>query len=391
MKKIIRKIISKTIDNEYSRLKSESNYNYIIDRYVNFALPTYLNFSYINFKKSTLSFIEHCRLSFTDCEYKFSDDVSKPCIYNTVYSILTYALFNEEHPIDKKILVNYLNGFQQEDGFFGDSRISKSSYWNSDWWGKKHLLPHILMCYRILNSKPKYSLSFLKKFYDDNYLFSFLEELRPDDNNDDDNVIMNLGVALQYQRDFFDDKEAQQCLEKIFSFLEERIDPITGTWGSPRKTKEDISRAQQRLYHLYILWLFDDRKVPYPEKIIDLSLSTQTIYGGFSGDRIASACRDIDSIFLLVKLSKVNEYRKKEIQIALKKAFIWVLANYNDDGGAVFERNERFEYGTPIMYSEQNDSNLFATWFRSVSIAYLCDYLEIDNGFKFLDSPGYMF
>jgi hypothetical protein len=189
---------------------------------------------------------------------------------------------------------------------------------------------------------------------------------------------MNLGCLLQYQRDFFNDGTAGKALETLIVELEKRINRKYGSWGYG--DDEDIaflSRTQQFAYHLYALWLYDQRPIKYAEKLIDLTLRTQTKLGGFGWRLNSSACEDIDAVFMLVKLSELTDYRRDDICQALQKAFVWILANQNPDGGFVFSRNEPFVYGHELLSSQKNESHLFATWFRSLSIAYLADYFQI--------------
>jgi hypothetical protein len=104
-----------------------------------------------------------------------------------------------------------------------------------------------------------------------------------------------------------------------------------------------------------------------------------------------SACEDIDAVFILVKLSQLTDYRKDDVHKALQKAFVWILANQNHDGGFVFSRNEPFIYGHELLSSKKNESHLFATWFRTLSIAYLADYFHLKTNFNIGRCPGMQF
>ena len=371
----------------------KTDYEYLIEKYVNSAIPYFNNFDFSNLKAETISFIKKMQIDNSN-EFLYSPSAEDACIYNTVYAILTYSLFSTPYWTKKEDLVEYLNQFQNEEGFFIDTRISSSIYWeNADWWGKKHLLPHVLMAYAALGAKPKYQLKFLEKYYDLHYFQSFLESLSFDDKTgDNDNTIMNLGVALQYQRDFFNDVRATKTLDYLYDWLNSKINIVTGSWGNiDTSDRNELSRVQQVAYHLYILYLYDNKKIELSEKIIDLNLNLQSIFGAYNAGLLGSACTDIDVVFLFSKLIKSTSYRKEDIFFSIKKAFPWVLTNRNEDGGYVFRRNEPFEYGTPLMYSDKNESNLFATWFRSVCIAYMCEILDIKNEFSFLICPGYQY
>ena len=377
----------------HSLALQKEDYEYLIDRYVNHAIPFYMEFNFNSLKKTTLSYVRKQRINETN-EFLYSDSCNQPCIYNTCYAILTYSLFNEPLWSKNEEIKQYLDSFQQPDGFFVDSRISNSPYFpDGDWWGKKHLLPHVLMCYRAIGERPKYQLDFLEKIYDLDYFKTFCDALNFDDKTkDDDNKVMNIGCALQFQRDFFNDSRAEKSLDYLYNYLNGLINNITGSWGNiDISDVNELSRVQQVAYHLYILYLYDKKEIQYREKIIDLNLKLQSKFGAYNAGLIGSACTDIDVVFLFSELLKQTDYRKEDIIMSLKKALPWVLSNQNDDGGYVFRRNESFEYGSPLMFSKKNESNLFATWFRSACIAYICNSLNIDNEFKFIDSPGYQY
>lgn len=144
----------------------------------------------------------------------------------------------------------------------------------------------------------------------------------------------------------------------------------------------------QFAYHLFRLFFYDHETIPNAEKIIDITLSSQKKYGGFGEKQNSSACEDIDAIDILVYLSRQSNYRKDDITKALRHAFVFILSNQNDDGGFVFRRDEPFWYGSDIMSSKKNESALFPTWFRTLSLAYICDYLGIGD-YNIIKCPGY--
>lgn len=383
-------IISSSFNEQLQFKEQRDNILYLFKHYANHGIPAATNFDYTKFKKDVIEFTNSKEIS--PCEFKFSDSVTCFSLYNTVYAILINSLFNVQPDDDMNKYIDFLNSFQHEDGLFYGSELLKSDYKDADWFGIKHLLPHIITCYNYLKEKPKYEFSFLKPFYDDATLYSFLNNLNFNIPNDDDNKVFNLGVALQFQRDYFNDNNAEQTLNKLYEFLEAHINSETGSWGNIDITnKEEYSRIQQIAYHLYVLWLYDNREILYPNKLIDLCLNNQTEIGSFNANLVGSACTDIDCIFLLNKLSKITDYRNQDIKKSLQKAFPWVLTNQNTDGGFVFKRNEPFIYGENALSSKKNESNMFATWFRSLSIAYICDTLNISNSFNLSRCPGYQF
>ena len=182
-----------------------------------------------------------------------------------------------------------------------------------------------------------------------------------------------------------------------------RCDERSGLWGPEESTafpaKIWLSRRVQTAYHFWLLYFYDGRRAPAPEHAIDNVLATQNERGGFGwgvpnpDDPLSSsACEDIDSVDPLVRLSPITDYRRDDVCTALVRARDWILSDFNSDGGAVFRRGAPFHYGHDLMFSAEGESALFATWFRSLSLAILDRSLHsADIGWQFLECPGYQF
>ena len=120
-------------------------------------------------------------------------------------------------------------------------------------------------------------------------------------------------------------------------------------------------------------------------------LATQNQLGGYGVKLNSSACEDIDSIEPLIRLTKINDYKRLIIKQSLHRALPWLLTNMNEDGGFVFRRNEAFVYGHEEMSSGVNESSMFATWFRTLCLAYLINYLNSKSVYQLNRVPGYEF
>jgi hypothetical protein len=72
-----------------------------------------------------------------------------------------------------------------------------------------------------------------------------------------------------------------------------------------------------------------------------------------------------------------------------------VLANVNEDGGFVFRRDQSFVYGHENMSSGVNESAMFPTWFRALSLAYISKALDHPgwpaDAWRWVRCPGYQF
>ena len=132
----------------------------------------------------------------------------------------------------------------------------------------------------------------------------------------------------------------------------------------------------------FLIHFSENKKINFINKIIDNVLRTQNIIGGYGFYLNSSACEDIDSIDILLRLSLNTNYRKKEIKKSLNKFLNSSLVNFNEDGGWVFRRNESLKIIHSQMISRKGESNLFYTWFRLLSFSYASIYSE-ERKFRF--------
>jgi hypothetical protein len=289
--------------------------------------------------------------------------------------------------------IEYFNDFQsQADGLFYDPVVDSELFRKEDWWGARHLALHMVSAYTDLGSRPKHPFRFLTEYYNQSRLKNWLDQVDwsgaiPHE-YDIDNQIMNIGCLLQYQRDEWRDEQASETVAYIQKYLLEKINPETGMWCYyDIQDPDQLSRMVQFAYHLFPLFFYDHVSLPYPDKVVQFVLRTQNALGGFGVASNSSACEDIDSIDILIRLSPSVPDRKKEIDAAFKKAIPWILCNQVDDGGFVFRLNEPLVYGHSEMSSERNQGAMFPTWFRTLSLAYVAIHFSLE-GYSIKPSPG---
>lgn len=157
----------------------------------------------------------------------------------------------------------------------------------------------------------------------------------------------------------------------MLDWLESNQNPKTGSWGPIPSGASSLSKTVQPGYHIWLLFFYDECPLHHVENIIDSLLDTQSDLGGFGVRLNSSGCEDIDSIDPLARLSFMTEYRRDEIKSAVRRTLPWVFVNMNNDGGFVFRRFAPFFYGHENMFSDRDDSAMFATWFRTLSLTYL--------------------
>jgi hypothetical protein len=358
------------------------------------------SFDFHAYKSKVQQFIESMRVSSTDkIRYRYSLTCNTPTLYSSAYACLTLSLIGDLKKLDdetRRGWLAYFDSFQRkEDGLFYDAAVKNEYFNDSDWWGARHLALHMINAYSSLGSRPKYPFSFLKQYYEPDSLIKWLsandDKFVGNMDHDFDNKLMNISCLLQYQRDTWNDTQAGDAIRTIQEFLLKKINPATGIWGDSNVQDPVLrSRKVQFAYHLFPLFVYDGINGFDHKTIADVVLQTQNSFGGYAPSPNSSACEDIDSIDILIRFSN-KSHSETRIRESLTKALPWVLCNQMDDGGFVFKINESFFYGHEQMSSPKNTGAVFPTWFRTLSLAYLCMHLGIKNEFNIVKCPGYEF
>lgn len=366
----------------------------------NYGAKLASDLSIIDIRDRTLNYIESLRIKESNYgQYRYCKTQKKPVLYASIYAVLTRHLYKDLNTVsynEKKEWINYIQSFQSDDGLFKDREVSNDISADSDWWGWRHLTLHAFMALACLGSTARRKLKVIHPFKNENFIVNWLESLDwIVDPATTSNQIQNYLVMLQYARDFHKEAWAENSLQATFKWLDDNQDRETGLWGKKFNSPLSLSMGVQTGYHIWLLYFYDKRPIQYIGKIIDSSLATQNKLGGFGVMINSSACEDIDSIDPLIRLSFLTSYRKLEVLLAIKKSILWILINMNKDGGFVFRRFEPFVYGHRLMSSTINESAMFPTWFRTLSLAYIAkvlpDFIVGEFDWQFVKCPGMQF
>ena len=351
------------------------------------------------FTDSIISFVKSMQVDYSGFAFRYSANCSAPTLYSSVYACMIYSMLNrlDSYSVqEKNAWADYFDSFQrQDDGLFHDSVVFGREVIEGDWWGGEHLALHIIYAYHALGRRPKHPFYFLKCYYSKQLMIEWLDQLPWTSveigNKDADNTIMNVGALLQYQRDFWGDADASTALEVLKEYLLKRINPETGLWGAfDPSDKFQLSRMVQFAYHLMSLFFYDGFFEFQSDRIVNLVLRTQNRLGGFGVQLNSSACEDIDSIDILLRLRPfVSKASAARIDRSIERSYSWVLANQVEDGGMVFRLFEGLTYGHRQMMSKCNQGAMFPTWFRTLSIAYMLR--DKNSLFTINRVPGLMF
>ncbi len=308
--------------------------------------------------------------------YRFSPSGSVPCLYSTIACVLLKNLLSE--PLGEvKNELDLIQNAQRDDGLFYDPEMECPQAYSEDWWGYRHLSFHAVMALALYGRVARYPTDLLGQTADIERIPDFIETMdwgvRVAYTS---NAIQNYVVLLQYARDFQDSVAAGDRSELILQLIAAKVNQNTGLFGSwaptePRALSENVQAA----YHFWLLWFYEGRVPPHFDAAIPYVLQTQNPCGGFGLSWNSSCCEDIDSIDPLARYLIGNQ-GSQLVTRGLERSLGSVMRSLNSDGGFVFRRGSALSYGyTPAMRCLYDESCLFFTWFRMLSLAYATEAL----------------
>lgn len=365
------------------------------------GVKNFIEFDFNKFKNEILEYMHSIQIA--PYTYKYSYSREYPCLYASIYAVMIEGLLGELDRRDESDLQawgEYLNSFQNaEDGLYYDPKLAGDAYehigsWNEGW-GKHHLMGHIIIALARLGVTPKYPLRYLEKYYDSKFLLDWMESF--DFGMDAwtaSNYFMNLYSVLQYARDYMSESQAGEAIKIMKEWILSKQNPNTGMWHTD--SWENLNNSQRlnivrAAYHFYPLFEYDDIPIPYAKEIVEHILPLQNSWGGWTIEGgNAGACEDIDAIEPLIRCVQVCPESIEKVQYAIKKSIVWQLSCRNSDMGFSFYLRSQQEYGGhPLTTSLRDESSMFATWFRTLCLAYELRFLGVDNQFDMGRFPGY--
>jgi hypothetical protein len=332
------------------------------------------------FRKNIFSFVQSCSTGRMG-EYRMypSGNVT---LYASCFAAMTLHYLNlldNFTQAEQLEWANYINEWQDETtGSFVGPEIVDSELLNPryDWSHvTSHLTAHVLPALQLLGSKPKYPLKFAHNFLDKEFLEAWLKKIDWHNAWTEGNNLLFVVKFLLYLRDFEGCEKADQALDYYFSWLDEWIDPNTGIWGTNGYC--NLRYAIFGGYHQLLVYYYCNRKLLYPERLIDSTLTIQHPDGGFAKHGGGGACEDVDAVDILVNVYKLTGYRFKAIKSSLSRALQAILNQQFPDGGFVYRVDTDFIHnGIKKTFVPSNHSHLFATWFRVHTIALICQIID---------------
>lgn len=340
-------------------------------------------------RNAALSFIEsmYC----PDSGAYRSAPGGRATLYGTVYMLFARYYLTQRLDVDDKTKHFISNAQDPDSGYFIGPELRNLKSGDSKRHDPTHLLLHLNCavfpaCIHF-GIPIQYPAKFAHPFLDTNYLLKWLGKRDFHRAWLEGNNLLFIGQMLAYLRDYENIPAAQTALDCWFDWLDERIDPQTGLWGSDGSCS--LLNAMAGGYHQLLVYYHEDHPLPYCPQLIDATLSLQNKYGGFSASSPTGACEDVDAADILVNAYKRCKHRPADIRASLSKLARLIVANQNSDGGFSYQPDvPQCHMGIPDTAAEANASTAFATWFRIHTLALISELIPND---KALDREPFFF
>lgn len=299
-------------------------------------------------------------------------------LYATSYAVLLRWYLGKGDQLAPRTADFILGCQEEENGYFVGPELRSWTPGPDARHNRQHVLLHlacaVLPALQQYDLTPRYPLPFAHLFCDRSRLKGWLEARDMADTWLEGNNMLFAGQLLVFLRDVESYPGAEEALAFYFGWLDERVDPATGLWGTDRGCSPFV--AMCGAYHQLLVYYHEERPILYPERVIDTVLAIQHPDGGFSPAGGGGACEDADGVDILVNLYKLTKYRRPAIRVALRRTLSLLVSLQNTDGGFPYKRNASFVHmGIPATASPAGASNMFTTWFRVHTLALLAEIL----------------
>lgn len=227
----------------------------------------------------------------------------------------------------------------------------------------------------------------------------------------DSNRVMFALSQLCHDADRHQRLELLDIVDAALDWLDDHQSSETGLWEGSHPVS--LTNAMAATFHFSFYYIYRHRPVLYIERIIDSCLSLQEPHGLFSGNKVGQTCLDYDALDLLAKASLVTDYRAKEIQAAVTKAYNTILELYNPKDGGFANCKEQYtnpsagtkakllrkmglatlipsphrvpDRGTysvcwKLLSCKNNQSNAFSTWLRLLALHLATEKQDLNSG-----------
>ena len=252
--------------------------------------------------------------------YSYMPHMPRPDLYGcTDMFYLFYTLdMLELSDRERRSWVLLIQKFQEKDGWFGG---------NVTLHGREHATAYAVGALKLLGAQPHYSLAFKENYDSREEIGEMLEGLPWNVIWSGSHIGSGIASAL-----INTGSVGEEWTADYFDWLDSRADPATGYWmqrndGSRKETatRDELGGA----FHFYYIYTYLDHPLPYPERIIDTTISLQQENGLYHGD--VPYCIDLDGVFSIIEAYKQTDgYRTEDVKASIEKTLAAIVTRLND-------------------------------------------------------------
>lgn len=334
--------------------------------------------------KRAIDFFENCSAG----EFSYSPFIGAETetLYSTVFAVMSlhYSGGLTQMPAMKlNKWAEYINSHQTEhDGLYDSPELHEGLGFHHNLEHRKlHLTCHVLPALDLLGAKPKFRISFVDRYLDEELFSSWLDARDLNMAWVEGNNLLFAGQLLINEIE--ESGNGKESLDLLFAWLEKNIDKKTALWGTDYGCS--LHKAMYGAYHQLILYYYSGRKVLHLEQLIDSVLACQHFDGGYSEWRGGGTCQDIDAIDILVNCYILSSYKRREIRRSLRYALRHIIRDryVSSEGGFLDRKGYGFIHNSmPATKTPENKANTFSTWFTLHALCDIGRILREDSFFK---------
>jgi hypothetical protein len=362
-------------------------------------------------------------------EYRLNAGVA-PTVFASCFAVYLRHLFDDRPPTgERQAWLDRILAYQDPvTGLFVDpgnrerSPDTTHDAQHLDW----QLTTFCLSAVNALGGVPRYPLAFVDAWTPDRTR-AYLSSLDWTNPWNSGNKAMFLGIVLSCHATA-GSAGAVSALEAWFDWHDVHRN-AAGFWGLG--TSAQFIDGMGGAYHQFLIYRFWQRPIGPLERIVDRVLFLQQPDGLYSPWPSGATCYELDAVDILVHAYRTADYRRPDIAAALRRLQPGVLSMQNADGGfcwgrrtpltplgwlrmgAAFaghrspfylyyslraaaaiqvRRNPRLRTGWAESARLWNESSVFDSWFRCLTLAEIATVLPespyAGARWQFLDVPG---
>lgn len=375
--------------------------------------------AYLKIKNSVLKNLN--TLSLDKLDYKYSKN-SDSSLFTTCFAVFVLDLFKEldEEKSDVKLqLSNYINSFQcHKSGLFNPNNKLHHDHIRNTY----QLTCFALSALNILGQKPNYKIQVINNWIGKEYVESYLFKNgchvgAPGSGN----KAMFQAIFLTNEYKNTGEKKYLDSMKYWFDF-HERHKNQHGFFGNSKKNY--WYKGLQNSFHQLLVYNYWGREYSKLNKVSEIIPLLQDSDGHFAPKVGGGSCEDYDAIYYLLTCLNTGVRVHKSDQI-IDRAITAILKNQNKDGGFcesrlsdhsvikkiflqlshvmnspnkeifflklkktakyIFKTNDIKHTGWVAEGQRWNESTLWATWFRCLTLAEITSYREPELASKYFN------